>query len=121
MLTYLNAGNQPERVLVQDDIGAFESFSAADAEGKSAPPQQDETKESPKAKEQPKQDAAPKATKQESQQPAPSKPSGQSHISLFQHASASDMPLFHLMTARCNLAQCLLHLADTLSHDQTII
>jgi pyruvate dehydrogenase E2 component (dihydrolipoamide acetyltransferase) len=65
--------NTPLAVIVEekDDVGAFESFSAADAEGKAPPPKKDE----PKADEQPKQ-AAPEAAKQESQQPAPSKPSG---------------------------------------------
>jgi hypothetical protein len=65
---------------VQDDVGAFESFSAADAEGKAPPPKKEEPKDKPEAKAPPKQEAAPKADKQESQQPAPSKPSGRLHI-----------------------------------------
>jgi hypothetical protein len=60
--------------LLQDDIGAFENFSAADAEGKPAPRKEEGKKEAPK--EQPKQEAAPKAAEQEPQQSAPSKPSG---------------------------------------------
>ena len=79
----------------QDDIGAFESFSAADAEGKPAPPEEEEPKDEPEAKEPSKQEAAPKADKQESQQPAPSKPSGWLHIPMLQRFDlALAVPLF---------------------------
>jgi hypothetical protein len=68
--------DSPDLESLQDDVGAFESFSAADAEGKAPPPKKEEPKDKPEAKEAPKQEAAAKADKQESQQPAPSKPSG---------------------------------------------
>ena len=86
----------------QDDVGAFESFSAADAEGKPAPPKKDEPKDEPEAKEPSKQEAAPKADKQESQQPAPSKPSGRLHIPMLQ---CFDLALaFALFPACCPCA-----------------
>lgn len=78
--------------LLQDDVGAFEGFSAADAEGGAVPPQQDETEE------QPKQEAPSKPAEMESQPAAPSKPSG---LQLFR-------PAFHCCSNACRVS-CTQH------------